>query len=456
MKAYPQSVVKGAVLDVLIDTYQGLQDTDKTLSAASRLLQVDPNNLKAILYSVVIKKSQCGKTQDKQTCDDAAALAHKGLLAPKPADVSEGDWKTQTGGSYPVFHSAIAFDDAVSKKDFKGAVAEYTAELMLYTDNQSKSVGLQDTYLLAQAYSQPDAKDPVKSIWFFARAWNFVPPSYKARIEADLDRTYKSYHGDLKGLDDIKSQAALTTFPPGTLVIAKAKTPAEQIHDLILTTPDLTTLNLGDKEFILAAGAKEDADKLWAVLKDQATPVPGMVIEAPASAMKVVVIQGVKPRDFIVKLQTPVACKDFTAPDTGLKKEQDFILSSGVKADTDELGALFADPKPAIRKIEIEPLVSVIKVAVTQDAKDSKIADFIVNLKNPVSCKEAPAAGSDFGQQSKGEAELDGTYDTYTQVPATATLAQTAQIVLRDGSIVPEKKKTVTPHKPAAGHHPAH
>ncbi len=47
------------------------------------------------------------------------------------------------------------------------------------------------------------------------------------------------------------------------------------------------TLNLGDKEFVLAAGTKEDADKIWAVLKDQATPVPGTVIEAPASAIKV-------------------------------------------------------------------------------------------------------------------------------------------------------------------------
>src|ERR1700744_4227125 len=56
LKQYPQSVVKNAVLDSLINTYQQLQDPDKTLSAASRLLQVDPNNLKATLFSVFIKK----------------------------------------------------------------------------------------------------------------------------------------------------------------------------------------------------------------------------------------------------------------------------------------------------------------------------------------------------------------------------------------------------------------
>jgi hypothetical protein len=375
---YPQSVVKKLALDSLVDTYQGLNDTDHTLSAATRLLQVDPNNMKATFISVIIKKGQCGKTQDAQTCDDAAALAHKGLLAPKPEGVSDADWKTQTAATYPIFHSAIAFDDAVSKKDFKGAVAEYSAELMLYTDDQSKTTGLPDTLHLAEAYAQPDAKDLVKSIWFYARAFDFAPANYKPIIEKSLEYYYKKYHGDLKGLDDIKSQAALTTFPPGTLKIDPAKTPAEQIHDLIVSTPDLNTLALEDKETVLAVGTKDDADKMWALLKDKPTPVPGIVIEASAT---------------------------------------------------------------------------VIKVAVTQDAKDAKTADFIVTLKTPLTEKEIPAVGFEFGLQSKGQAELDGTYDTYTQIPATATTAQSAQIMLRDGSVQAEKKKAVTPHKPAAGHH---
>src|SRR5580692_1325772 len=41
LKTYPQSIAKNLVLDSLIDNYQGLGDADKTLSAASRLLQVD-------------------------------------------------------------------------------------------------------------------------------------------------------------------------------------------------------------------------------------------------------------------------------------------------------------------------------------------------------------------------------------------------------------------------------
>jgi len=119
LTSYPQSVVKKAVLGMLVDTYGTLNDDDKALGAATRLLQEDPNNMEAIYLSVVIKKKQGGRTGDAQTLDDAAALARKGLATPKPAKTSDDDWKKQTSATYPVFHSAIALDDIISKKDVK-------------------------------------------------------------------------------------------------------------------------------------------------------------------------------------------------------------------------------------------------------------------------------------------------------------------------------------------------
>lgn len=381
LKSYPQSVVKNAVLDQLIDAYQQTNDPAKTVDAAGRLLQVDPNNMKAIVISVFIKKNQCahsvdpatGKSNDQTTCDDGAALATKGLSVPKPAALKDDDWKKQTAVAYPAFHSMLALDAAM-KKDFKTAQAEYKAELMLYTDDQSKASGLSDTLLLAQAYAQPgSAQDLELASWFYARVWDYAPANFKAKIESELDRAYKRYHGGLDGLDGLKQAASASIFPPGTFTISKAKSPAEQIHDLIAATPDLNTLALADKETVLAFGTKDDADKMWAILKDKATQVPGIVIEATASQ---------------------------------------------------------------------------IKVAVTQDAKDAHVPDFIVNLKTPLADKDIPAAGFEFKTQPA--AELDGTYDTYTQVPATDTTAASAQIVLRDGTVLPEVKKPV--HKPAAGH----
>jgi len=387
LQNYPQSVVKKAVLDMLLDTYQALGDADHQLSAANRILQLDPNNSKAILYSVLIKKVQCqrsadpktGALADPQPCDDAIALAQKGLGLTKPASTPEADWKKLTDFAYPTYHSTIASASGL-KKDFKTAIAEYRAELMLYTDDQSKTAGLSDTLKLAEAYVQPGpSKDPVQACWFYSRVWDYAPAQYKAQIEPELERAYRKYHGGLDGLDDLKKQAAATTFPPGTLNIAKAKTPAELIHATLVSTSDWNTLALEDKETVLAVGSQEDRDKLWALMKGKQTQVPGVVISATAS---------------------------------------------------------------------------VINVAVTSDARDAKIADFVVNMKTALTDKETPKAGDEFKAQPA--AELDATYDSYTQIPATDTTAASAQIVLKDGAIQPaEKKKPVPAHKPAAGHHTA-
>jgi tetratricopeptide (TPR) repeat protein len=406
---YPQSVVKKTLLDTLIDTYQGLGDLDHALSAATRMLQIDPDNLKAIYFSVYVKKGQCAKTSDQQACDDTVALAQKGLNAKAPAGMSPEEFKKQTDATAPFFHSAIATAD-MGKKDPAGAVEEYKKELMLYPpDATQKGPGLGDTLQLALAYvklqlldaqAQRDAEtkakatpgdatlvaaakaakdkagqDYVQACWFFARAWNFAPANFKGQIEPQLEYYFKKYHGDLTGLDTLKSQAAATLFPPGTLNIAPAKTPEEQIHDLLASTSDWNTLALADKETVLSVGSKEDADKLWATLQGKDTPVPGTVIESNANQ---------------------------------------------------------------------------VKVAVTQDSKDAKTADFIVNMKEPIPEKEIPAVGSELKLLKDGGPELDGTYDTYTQVPASSTAAASAQIVLKDG-LLQSKKAPV--HKPAAAHH---
>jgi hypothetical protein len=448
---------------------------DNLLSAATRLLQIDPNNMKAIFVSVFVKKTQCskaldpsGSSTDPQTCDDAAALAQKGLIVPKPASMSDADWKTLTGGTYPIYHSAIAFDDLVSKKDYAGAIKEYTAELMLYTPQQTTvpGPGLQDTLQLASAYSKPgDSRDEVKAVWFYARAWDFAPASFQPAIEQQLVYRYKHYHGTLDGdaaitqqINAIKAKAQATLFPPADFTIAPAPSAQELADKYCAVGPDdLKKLALGDKEFILANASKECTDRLWGAMKDQPTPVPGNVISDPATVLKITVAAP-KPKEFVVKLTNSVACSAVPVAPTELriKDAQDYILANGVKADTDAMGDVLTATPAHVRKIAVEPSVTVVDVAVTQDAKDNHSADFIVNLKEPLSCKEAPASGSILGLQPA--VELDGTYDTYTKVPAaTGSAGSAAEIVLRDGFVQQEKKAGPVHHvpaKPSPAHHP--
>ncbi len=457
LQTYPQSVVKQSVLNELVDAYSNPLDPDKELSASTRLLQIDANNLRALLYSVVIKKMQAQRTNDQQAADDAAALAHKGLTAPKPAETADDEWKKLTGAAYPIFHSAIAFDDVV-KKDFKGATDEYKDELMLYPAEQTQSgPGLVDTLNLAEAYvninpKKPDPKDLTAAVWFYSRAWDYAPAAYKPQIEKKLDYWYTKYHGDTKGLEDVKTQAQASEFPPGTYNLAAAKTPQEIVHDLITTTPDLKSLALSDKETILAVGAKDDADKMWSVLQGQQTPVPGTVISATASEAKVRVQEGTAPaKEYSFDLKAPVGCKDAPTEDADTKAKEDFITTNGTGGDFDKLSTLISDSPGRIRKLELDPQATVVNIAVTDDAKSSKVPDFIVNLKTPAACKDV-VAGTEFSTQPK--AELDGTYSAYKQIPGTDTTAQSAQIVLSDGFVQAAQKTPA--HKPPAGHRPTH
>ena len=56
-----------------------------------------------------------------------------------------------------------------------------------------------------------------------------------------------------------------------------------------------------------------------------------------------------------------------------------------------------------------------------------------VDMKEPIGDKDVPAVGSELKLLKDGGPELDGTYDTYTQVPASSTAAASAQISLKDG-----------------------
>jgi hypothetical protein len=477
LSTYPQTQVKNSVLATMMDCYSQSNQPDKLASAASRLLQVDPSNIQAIYASVIVKKQQCSKSidatgvaTDTQTCDDMATLAQKGLTVAKSASISDADWKTLTASYYPVFHSATAFDDAVSKKDFKGAIDEYTKELMLYSPADCTKPGpcLADTLQLAYAYAKPgDSRDPVKAIWFFSRAWDFAPPAYKTQIEPQLDYWYKRYHGTLDGeaaitqqINGIKTQAQATLFPPAGFTIA----PAPSNQDLAnkycaVSDDDLKKLALEDKEFILANASKDCTDKLWPLMKDQETPVPGIVISDPANVLKIsaTTTASPKPKDFVVKLTTPGPCASIPpAPsELKIKEAQDYILANGVKADTDAMGDILTETPVHIRKLSVEPAIAVFNMAVTQDAKDAHTADFTVNMKDPTSCKDAPVAGTELKFQP--DMELDGTYDSYTLTPAAGTTAASAQIVLRDGFVQEAVKKGAPVHhtaaKPSAAHH---
>ena len=61
--------------------------------------------------------------------------------------------------------------------------------------------------------------------------------------------------------------------PPADFKIKPAPSPADIVANVIATTPDLSTLAVSDKEFILANGKPEDAAKVWDTVKGKSVAI---------------------------------------------------------------------------------------------------------------------------------------------------------------------------------------
>jgi hypothetical protein len=308
---YPASVVKQDMLEQLVAAYQAANDTPHTLDASKRLLAVDPSNLRALTFVVYVEKSQAQGDQAK--LDDAAQLAQKGLAASKPASMTDADYQKLKTIATPIFDSAIATDDA-AKKDYKGAIDSYLAELKAYADpaDTQKGPGLVDTYYLGNAYLQEDPKDIVNAIWYLTRAAQFAQGQYKDQIEKAAEYWYNKYHGGMDGFDAIKTMAAANVMPTADYKPVPAPpppSPQDQAHTAVTSTPDLSKLSLSDKEFVLFNGTTEDAGKVWDTLKDKTVAIPGKVIAATADSVQLAVTednQQSSKADITINMKTPL------------------------------------------------------------------------------------------------------------------------------------------------------
>jgi hypothetical protein len=383
LTAYPQSSVKAAVLEQLMLAYSAF-DPAKTLDAADRLLQVDPNNLRALTFETYFRLTGADSITDpaaKQAAlDKAAEYAQKGLAAPKPAEMSAADFATLQGQAKPVFYRAIAAA-ALNKKDAATAITNYKQELASVPAADTTKPGplLTDTYALGQAYYQMTPPDYLNCTWYAARAAAFAPEPYKSQMLPLAKFCYRRYHGAEDGFDAVTSAVTANLDPPADFKIKPAPKPEDMAHDLVASTPeaDLPKLAISDREFVLANGKPEDAEKVWNTMKGKSVTIPDALV--------------------------------------------------------------------------IESSPTVVKVAVSDDAVQSKTPDFTFNMKAPEEDKKlTPAAAKKLADETAAaiavgqKVTLSGTFDSYTPKPL--------MIIMSDGAVVLPKK---TAAKPTPTHRPA-
>lgn len=407
LKAYPNSAVKGDVLATLLYTYSQLNNTAQALDAADRLLQVDPNNLRALTFEVYLRRADADKMTDpaaKQAAlDKVAAYAQTGLNASKPASMAQGDFDTLKKAAMPTFESAIA-DDDLAKKDNAGAIAALKTEIdsVPVGDTQKPSPVLQDMLTLANAYYTSTPPDWVNCAWWAARAGYYAPDNLKPDVIKLAQYCYAKYHGSKEGYEQITQLVPTNLDPPAALAnIKPAPKPADIVSNLIATTPDLSTLAVSDREFVLQYGNNPDP-KCAGATPAAATPAATDASAAPAAA-------------------APAAPAAASTCPTNADKAFNSVKGKSVE---------FPDV------LVVSATTTKVMVAVSDDAVQGKTPDFEFDLKEPLADAKVPAAGT--------KVSLTGTYASYTSAPLLITMS--------DGAIVPKK---ATPTKAPVRRAPA-
>lgn len=301
---YPNSVMKEDALELLMGSYQQAGNAAKMTDAAKRLLQSNPNNVRALALLAYSNRTS-------QNWADSRKYSEQGLQAlpqmQKPEGVSDADFAKQKTQLQQLLNSAAGFS-ALQLKDNAGA------EKYLRASVEANPNNLEDVYPLALAYLTATPPDSVNGLFFIARAVALAAGSpNQAQISSYGKSVYTKYHGSDQGWSDVLTAAQSTPMPPPGFSITQyvPPTPTEQAADLVKNNkPEAMTF--AQWELILSAGKQEDADKVWNVIKGKPLQMEGTVIKATPTEVQIAASQDdidLKRADIILTTAGPIPAR---------------------------------------------------------------------------------------------------------------------------------------------------
>jgi hypothetical protein len=275
---YSNSVMKEDALELLMRTYQQLNNIPKTMETANRVLQANPNNVTALALLSYLHRLQAQQGQDPQNnLNLSRQFSERGLQAlqtyQKPEGMSDADFaklKDQLAG---IFNASIGIA-ALQGNDFPNA------QKSLQAAAQVTPTDFSIVYPLALAYLNAPQPEYLKGLWYTARAANLAPtPQYKQQISEFGRRKYMKFHGGDDGWPEVLAQAQSQPNPPDTFTIKPAPTPAEQAAKMC-AQKTAAQMSFDEIQFVLTSGNQQCADQIWGQIKDKPLAMVGNVVEA--------------------------------------------------------------------------------------------------------------------------------------------------------------------------------
>lgn len=271
---YPGSVLRFDAHEQAISAWQAANQPAKADFLVARLLQVDPDNVRALANRAYVGRL-------KASGGDAAALAAavaasgRGLAVmprwQKPAlldDAGFAQLKEQMAG---IFNGVLGFA-ALQEKDYDKAREYYRVAVAADPAN------LQDVYQYSVAQLEGSPVDAL-GFWYGARAIAIARAAKNDSAAQDIDRYLRSrygvYRGSEEGWDAIVTRVANESAPPANFrkSIPRNMTPPERALELLednepaKLTPAQWVLVLRHRD--VSPANKRAAEAVWKAIGDR-------------------------------------------------------------------------------------------------------------------------------------------------------------------------------------------
>ena len=280
---YPNSVMKEDALELLMNAYTKTGNQAKMIDAAQRLLQANPNNLRALALLTYSKRMGARTPQDLA---DAAQYGEKGLqalpTAPKPEGMKDPEFQKLKNQTAVIFNGAIGVNASQNKDNAK-------AQQYLRAAVEGDPTDVNNIYPLGLSYLTAGPPDKtVDGLFFIARAANLIAdPKGKADVTKFGKSKYVKYHGSEDGWNDLLAATQTATLPTpeitGKITQYVPPTPAQQAADLV-KSKKIEEMSFAEWQLVLSEGAPEDADKVWGVLKGKPLQMVAHIISIESSS----------------------------------------------------------------------------------------------------------------------------------------------------------------------------
>ena len=289
LQTYPNTVMKEDALELLMVAYQQAGDAQKSLDAATRVLQANPNNVRALALLAYNYRAMAsaGGPQMQDNLAKAKQYGEQGLQAlqnmKKPDGMSDADFTKLHNETGAIFDGAVGFA-ALQAKDY--ATAQKDLQEAVSWESQPN---IADIYPLATADLEAKPMNPA-GFWFIVKAANLAQGPSQQQILDYGKKKYIRYHGSDQGWDDVVNQAksSASIMPPANFTVAAAPpppSPAEQAADLV-KNKDPKQMSFAEWELVLSSGNQQAADTVWNAIKDKAVKLGANVISTTPTAVQ--------------------------------------------------------------------------------------------------------------------------------------------------------------------------